>query len=920
MLVKPTNLKLFFKLYFLLFLVNIPILYSQCNLQETIAICDMTVIDGDNDGTPDGVINLYDEYFNATGQNIEQGTWFDPNFGFVLDPNTGDVNLWDLNGSSENTDDYTYILFNNSCGNTPALTINVVLGPFSGFALPPTGPKSVNLQVCGSISTCVDLSDIDLFEVLQSDPSPHLNGSWVYLGNSPNFIGIEGSTLLVNIPYQQGPPLVDEETFELEYVVPGIVPCAAEQRVTVNISVVRQASSGSSNLTRICEEDLINGLYDADIVLSDNTYLIGEDIEGTWSGGVNTGNEISSPTDNTVNIKTLYDALIATNPRFGFQRFNFRYNVDQRSAVCNDLGSDIPFVIYEALRPFQQTNDRIICLDDIAPTTIDLFDELEFTSENGTTYEYKQNKCTNWELVSGPSDLGLQSHNEGICDFDPLYTPNGTVNLTNAVSGTYIFRYTVNPYINCNGNCSSFGYESRSCPTSFESPDHPCPSETALVTLIITEKLYAGEDTTGIELCDDGNAIDLISLLETNDLEEVYRGANGEWTDQDGNIVPNDFVALNIDGQQTFNFTYTTTNNGTCVDDATLSFTIFEEYRAGVGTSLELCNDAANFNLFDVLTGDKSVNGTWSGPNGYTALNIGVFNPAVHVSGNYVYTVPDNGPCPSSESIVTVTVYEKPNAGPNFSATLCKSDGEVNLFDLLDTDVDDDGEFVIVASNSIVPLGVLDLSSSVEANLVLEYRINRNNSCATEVATIHLQVMEVAPPPAIEDQSFCVLEAATLGDITVGSNADFVWYTTDVSNSVLPLDTVLQEGQYYVAHVDEGGCESQRMPVNINILNIGETKDCKPNMPDGVSPNNDGQNDTFDLSDLESAFPGFELSIYNRYGTLVYKGKSGTPYFSGLSNVSPSLGDNLPSGVYFYVFEPNDGINGAFQDSFYLSK
>ncbi len=919
---KPqSKLKLNLKLLLFICIINLTISYAQvCDKSETIVVCDMAIIDGDGNGTPDGMINLYDEYFNLTGDNIERGIWSDPNFDFVLDPNTGDLNLWDLTDSSTQVNTYTYVLYNTSCGSTPALTLNLVIGPYSGEALPPSGANSVNVQVCNTGNVCVPLEGFDLFKGLQSDPSPHLNGTWIYEGSSPNFIEIQGSNLFVNVPYQAGPPLVDEETFELVYVVPGIVPCAPEQRTTVTVSVVRQASSGESRLTRICEEDIINGLYDADINLSNDLYLSNEDIEGVWSGDGDAASQISSPIDNLVNIKELYDNLLATNPRFGFKKFNFRFEVDQRSAVCTDLGSDIPFVIFEMLRPFKQSEDKVLCLDENTPETFNLFDELEFTTEKGVLYEYKKNECTNWEFVSGPSDLGIKGHSNDICSLDTEYTPDGTINLVGAETGTYVFRYRVNPHINCTTDCSSFQYESKGCPKNFYSPNHSCSEESALVTLVLTKKLYAGENTANIELCEDENTVDLISLLETTGGNSVYNGPFGVWTDENDNIIPNDFLVPNISDQQTFNFTYTTTSNGACVDVAELSFTVFEQYKAGQGVVAAYCSDASTFNLYDLLTGDKGDNGTWSGPDGYVASYMGEFNPSTQLSGDYIYSVPANGACLGEEAIVTITVDEKPNAGIDFNTTVCTSDQQINLVDLLASGVDTDGEFVNNTTSQVIPNGVLSVTDLSVNQVVVTYTVDRNNSCVLDDATITLNIVTVEPPTVNPIQTFCILEGATLEDLEVTTALDYAWFANIDDDVSLPLDEVLQSGIYYVSNFNDIGCESVRESVTVTILNIGDTNDCKPNMQDGVSPNNDGMNDVFDIEDMAKAFPNFEISIYNRYGTKVYKGVSSTSYFSGITNIHPHLGDDLPSGVYFFVFEPNDGINKPFQDSFYLSK
>ncbi|MEB8345977.1 gliding motility-associated C-terminal domain-containing protein [Flavobacteriaceae bacterium KMM 6898] len=885
-------------------ILTIPfVVQAQCDVKGTvtITICDMTIIDGDGDTFSDGIINLYDEYFNATGDNVGVGTWFDPNFDFVLDQNTGDVRLWGLFNSSEAADDYTYILYQNGCPD-PALTINVLLGAFSGEALPSSGPNSVNAQVCNSESPCTDIEPYNLFETLQTTPSPHLNGAWIYEGSSPNFVEIDGSDLYVDIPYQPGGG-INEETFTLTYVVPGIGTCDPEMRTDVRISVVRRPSTGESTPTRICEQDIIDGVYDVDIALSNDLYLVDEDLEGTWSGSLNTGGEVSSPADQLVNIRNLYNTLIGSDPRFGYGIFTFKYSAKKRSGVCFDSETEIPFIIFETLRPFNQVEDRVICRDGSQPATIDLMTELEFTTENGVTYNYLPGDDAVWSFLSGPNA--------------PPLTDEGVIDLTGLGEGTYVFGYDVDADINCNGNCPTLSYKSNECTSSFSSSTS-CGSESAEVRIVITDPLYAGEDTANVELCRDGNPIDLIALLETNGTS-VYRGANGEWTDSLGNVIPNNFVAPTVVGNQTYDFTYTTTNNVSCIEEAQLSLNIFEPNFAGNGTSTEFCSDASIFNLYDLLTGIKNNNGTWTGPGGYSETFMGSFDPNVDISGAYVYTVPTNGPCQSEESIVNVIVNPRPNAGIDISSTICQSEGLVDVFGLLDSGTDMDGEFYIASTNTLVDQGILDLSTVSGSSLGLEYRIDRSTSCAPDLAVVQVNITAVEAP-TVSDQSYCVLEGATLRSVAVISNFDYIWYETAVSEEVLNMDTVLEDKTYYIANVDQNGCESVRVPMMVTIFNIGATNDCKPDLMDGVSPNNDGINDVLDLGDLENAFPGFQISIYNRYGTLVYKGRIGTSYFSGLSNVSPSLGDDLPSGVYFYVFEPNDNINGAFQDTFYLSK
>lgn len=63
--------------------------------------------------------------------------------------------------------------------------------------------------------------------------------------------------------------------------------------------------------------------------------------------------------------------------------------------------------------------------------------------------------------------------------------------------------------------------------------------------------------------------------------------------------------------------------------------------------------------------------------------------------------------------------------------------------------------------------------------------------------------------------------------------------------------------------------------------------------PQGISPNNDGLNDSFDLS----PFNVVKLEIFNRNGTLVYSKDNYIDEWEGQTND----GEELPVGTYFYT-------------------
>lgn len=75
----------------------------------------------------------------------------------------------------------------------------------------------------------------------------------------------------------------------------------------------------------------------------------------------------------------------------------------------------------------------------------------------------------------------------------------------------------------------------------------------------------------------------------------------------------------------------------------------------------------------------------------------------------------------------------------------------------------------------------------------------------------------------------------------------------------------------------------------------------------GMSPNNDGQNDIFYIDGIDK-YPRNNIEIYNRWGALVYEtdgyGISGK-WFNGISegDITINKGEKLPSGTYFYIIK-----------------
>lgn len=115
-------------------------------------------------------------------------------------------------------------------------------------------------------------------------------------------------------------------------------------------------------------------------------------------------------------------------------------------------------------------------------------------------------------------------------------------------------------------------------------------------------------------------------------------------------------------------------------------------------------------------------------------------------------------------------------------------------------------------------------------------------------------------------------------EVEYGSNFDITeWANAQSSVVTFPVN-------FTVKLINQSGCEtSQNLVVNGVFCNI----------PKGVSPNGDAQNDSFDLSGMGVQ----ELKIFNRYGLEVFQHKDYTNQWYGQTN----NGNELPDATYYYV-------------------
>jgi gliding motility-associated-like protein len=113
---------------------------------------------------------------------------------------------------------------------------------------------------------------------------------------------------------------------------------------------------------------------------------------------------------------------------------------------------------------------------------------------------------------------------------------------------------------------------------------------------------------------------------------------------------------------------------------------------------------------------------------------------------------------------------------------------------------------------------------------------------------------------------------------------------------------------------DEGQADSDKN-------GIPDYRDAQYRIPEGFSPNGDGVNELFIIKGLK-VYKNAQLIVFNRNGQVVFD--SGDGYgnnWDGSSSSSmPSIGKDLPEGLYYFVFKPNAQNRADITGNLYIKR
>lgn len=341
------------------------------------------------------------------------------------------------------------------------------------------------------------------------------------------------------------------------------------------------------------------------------------------------------------------------------------------------------------------------------------------------------------------------------------------------------------------------------------------------------------------------------------------------------------------------------TNNGnpnTCINfvrDYSI-FTSLSNPNAGHDAETTICGVHGLIDLNSFLSANHDLNGTWTetSNSGLPLIN-GNWNSTAATAGTYTFEYRVNGLCGSDDSAtIKINLKNEPqNPSAYFDSHVCLY-GELHLY----ASTIPGAAYSWTGPNGFTSNEQNPVIANVTTSMQGVYSVKAIvDGCESIPSAVQINVNDF---PDFQLRTSCEENKKVKVDFTDSTvNPDLYYY-----DWVYPDGTVVsgnqsievigqQIGSYSVIVSDASGCEIRKaIEISCTFCDI----------PKGVSANDDGDNDNFDLTCIEDIR---NVKIFNRYGVLIFEKDSYLNEWKGYDK----KGRLLPAGTYYYLITFNDG-------------
>ncbi|WP_313805394.1 choice-of-anchor J domain-containing protein, partial [Flavobacterium sp.] len=377
--------------------------------------------------------------------------------------------------------------------------------------------------------------------------------------------------------------------------------------------------------------------------------------------------------------------------------------------------------------------------------------------------------------------------------------------------------------------------------------------------------------------------------------------ANGVYSSTTGLVIDSvtGAIDLNTSAFGSYTVTYTITGSINCTP-ATFDIVINSNATpvTGFTYTTPVCSLSAT-TLMPTLDAGFDTTGQFTAPTGLSInASTGAIDVAASTPGMYqiTYTVVSNSCNPGSVSTFDIEIEDTIAPEVTFSyVSVCS--GAANQLPTLATGFATGGTFSSTAGLSVDPsTGEINFATSTPGTYQVSYHIDEDVAMCqaegdfTTSITIN-EGAELALEQGCEGVNYMLTVVPVDGSFNP-STVTYAWTGPNGFTATSQSVTAVTMGSYTVIVTTADGCTS-------TLTESITPESCL--IPKGISPNNDGANDAFDLEGMNVR----HLTIVNRYGATVYE--HGTGYTKQWHGQSKS-GNELPDGTYYYIIESGDGV------------
>ncbi len=254
-----------------------------------------------------------------------------------------------------------------------------------------------------------------------------------------------------------------------------------------------------------------------------------------------------------------------------------------------------------------------------------------------------------------------------------------------------------------------------------------------------------------------------------------------------------------------------------------------------------------------------------------------IANPIATVPVNTIFKVKGYNACFSDSANILVSVFPVPPVKAYSDTTICYG-GTASL----SSDYFSQYQYSWAPASTLDDAQIYNPQATPKTNT--NYILSINNNGCIRKDTVHVYV-----EPKITAKIFYPIPFGPipwnvhLRNLSTGADS-YTWYFTGFSSTQVkePTITITQENYYTVIleALNNNGC------ADYDTLVLEAYKFFIPNL---ITPNNDGKNDSFEITGIGDHF---SLEIYNRWGERIYK----KDHYRNEWN-----GEGLSDGIYYYL-------------------